>query len=387
MSLPRFLCLWLAAAALAAAADWRLPLAAGTVTGELSPFGAEGPRLRWRIDVRAPSEAVRALAFAIEGEGLALRGRAEVDAATRDGTWALDESTAEASPWFALLAPRLGPAAAGLEAAGRLTLAGGGTLAAGVPAGRVQARLSGGGLRSAADDWELRDIAAEGNFDLEGRGDLAVEVAAVRYGLWTMRDGRVGLTLGAQGTASVTRVRIEGLGGSIELDPFTFAWARPEAALTLRLGGLALQELVALLPAALAEARGRVDGQVALHWDAAGGFTIGAGWIGLAGDEGASVRLAAMPGLITAQIPESNPAYAPLQRVELGRTPLNVQVLRAEFFPQGDGRGRTASVRLQAEPADPGLKAPVVIDINVAGPLDQLIRLGMDERVRFGGGR
>lgn len=90
MSLPRFLCLWFAAAALAGAADWRLPLAAGTVTGELSPFGADGPRLRWRIDARAPSEAVRALVFTIEGEGLTLRGRAEIDAATRDGIWTLD---------------------------------------------------------------------------------------------------------------------------------------------------------------------------------------------------------------------------------------------------------------------------------------------------------
>lgn len=138
-----------------------------------------------------------------------------------------------------------------------------------------------------------------------------------------------------------------------------------------------------LLPETLSEARGRLDGELAATWSAADGLQLGAGWLGLSEGQGASVRLASAPGLITGQLGASNPAFGPLQRVELGRTVLDVSLLRASFTPKGDVNGRTASLRLHAEPIDPQLKAPLVIDVNVAGPLDQLIKLGMDGRVRF----
>jgi hypothetical protein len=62
-----------------------------------------------------------------------------------------------------------------------------------------------------------------------------------------------------------------------------------------------------------------------------------------------------------------------------------VRLLSAEFSPAGDALGRTGSVRLEAEPVDPQLIAPLVLEVNVAGPLDQLIKLGLNDRVKMGG--
>ena len=82
---------------------------------------------------------------------------------------------------------------------------------------------------------------------------------------------------------------------------------------------------------------------------------------------------------------EDNPAYAPLSRVELGQTPLALRLLRLELHPQGDADGRTATLVLNAEPKDSQLIAPLEIKVNVSGPLDQLVKLGMNDRVNLGG--
>ena len=122
-----------------------------------------------------------------------------------------------------------------------------------------------------------------------------------------------------------------------------------------------------------------------MKWSKLAGLSFGDGWMRLTDGAPATVRLAPTPGLITAQLGVGNPAFPALQRVELGQTPLSVRLMSAEFDPAGDARGRSAVVHLQAEPTDPQLVAPLVLEINVAGPLDQLIKLGLDERVRMGG--
>ncbi len=375
------LCACLAGSAWAAELRW--PLFAGKLAGELSPFGESGPRLGWQIEALPPEGGTRIFTWRITGNAVQASGILEATVESGAIAWRIDEAVVPVSAWISVAAERFGGALPGTEAAGLIRVTGEGALVDGRPGGTVHFRLEEGKVLHPVADWQLDGIVAEGTFDLAGVGDLTVSVRSLRYGALRMQEGQLGVELGSGMVAGITRLQMRGLGGEITLAPFTVRLAEPEAAVSIRLTGIALDQLVALLPPTLSEARGRLDGELSASWSAADGLRLGAGWFGLAQGGTASVRLSPLPGLITRQLGDNNPAYAPLQRVELGNTALNVSVLRAVFSPGGDADGRSATVRLQAEPDDPQLKAPLIIDINVAGPLDQLLKLGMDGRIGF----
>lgn len=377
------LALALAVLVAASAAELEWPLFAGKVSGELSPLGESGPRLRWQLEAERPGESSRRFFWRIEGEAGLAHGELVANLTTGEYAWRIEEGVIPVSAWITAVADRFGGLPAGMEAAGILRVAGEGILVDGTPKGTVRLQWSEGVLRHGPDNWELSGIAAGGTFDLAGVGDLTVTIDALRYGAVTLQSGQLGVRVGEGLVAEISGLQVRGLGGDISVAPFSVPLAKPAAAVSVRLTDLALTELVNLLPSSLSEARGRVNGEFEAQWTAADGLQLGAGWVGLSEGANATLRLVPLPGLITGQLPNNNPAYAPLQRVELGETALNVSLLRAVFTPQGDADGRTATVRLQAEPVDPQLKAPLIIDINVAGPLDQLIKMGMDGRISF----
>jgi hypothetical protein len=258
-----------------------------------------------------------------------------------------------------------------------------------VPAGAAVLALVDGRMTLDKPKLELTGLTAR--IELPALPSLAaqgvMQLAEVRVAGLTLRDGKVAFAFEEPGTLRVGEVGLRGLGGSLALSPFAVELAKPVAAVTLKLDGVLLEELAALLPQVLSEARGRAEGQMAFGWSAAGGVSFGEGRLGLVAGAPASIRLAPTPGLITGQLPANNPARASLSRVELGETPLNVHLLNAEFHPAGDTSGRTATLRLEAEPVDRQLIAPMIIDVNVAGPLDQLVKLGLNDRVKIGGAR
>jgi hypothetical protein len=65
--------------------------------------------------------------------------------------------------------------------------------------------------------------------------------------------------------------------------------------------------------------------------------------------------------------------------------PLRAESLEVTFTPTGDDAGRTAWVHVTGGPADPALRAPIDLTMNVRGPLQQLIQFGTNSRLRFGG--
>ncbi len=370
-------------AASAAAAEGRWPLFAGSLSGELTPFGEEGPRFRWQLVAAPPEEGQRRFTWRIEGDVASAHGSVVAVPSTGVFTWRIDEAVVPLAAWLPSVSTRFALPLDGVEAEGRVHGEGEGTWDGTALAGTVRVRWEDGLLRHREDDWELGGIQANATYALDGSGEAEISVGSVRYGPLLLKAGELAVRLGADMQASISRLEIQGLGGRIAFNPFVVPISEPAATVTIRMSQIAMQDLVALLPDALAEARGRLDGEVGASWSAADGLRLGAGWLALSEGSEASVRLTPTPGLITRQLDESNPAFAPLQRVELGRTTLDVSLLRARFTPQGDVDGRTATLRLQAEPVDPQLKAPLVIDVNIAGPLDQLIKLGMDGRIRF----
>ena len=104
--------------------------------------------------------------------------------------------------------------------------------------------------------------------------------------------------------------------------------------------------------------------------------------------ETAELKFMPTPGVISGQLPEAVRRHYPgLVQLEAGGVPLVAEHLEIVMNAAPDEEGRTAVVSLSGGPADPLLRAPVVLELNIRGPLDEVVAFGTNSRVRFGGGR
>jgi len=206
---------------------------------------------------------------------------------------------------------------------------------------------------------------------------------------------------------NIVRVRVaefSAFGGRVALRPFEIDLGNAEAApvgAIAELGGLALDQLAVFVPEAVREASGRVRGEVHLSWSAADGLQIGSGALRIEPTEQAQLRLAAMPGFLTQHttprftwMPASfgrlarwlaldNPAYDTLAEIEEGTQPLHVESLHVALYPDGPEGPRSAAVSLVARPISGAVVKQLRFDINVSGPLDQVLRLGTSDSVKL----
>jgi hypothetical protein len=122
-------------------------------------------------------------------------------------------------------------------------------------------------------------------------------------------------------------------------------------------------------------------------------------------DTPASIQLASTPGFLTQHLPERikllpdwlrlppnwfapvNPAYGTLEKIERGEQDLTVEQLRVELYPDGPEGARSATVAVTARPLAGSAVELVSFTINIAGPLQQVLEIGLDDRARlnFGG--
>jgi hypothetical protein len=364
----------------------------GELAGNLTlPWLADAPPLAWRVQARPEASAGIAVELTATAPGLALKLEAIPPAGDAVGSWRVVSGTVDVASWWRVAASQVKASAVppDLELGGNLEVTGAGTWRGTEFTGTISATLTAGTARSVAQKWEASGVTLASIVEL-GHGRVALCSAQLRAetaqaaGL-TAQKLIIEAVAVDGGRLAVRRAQLETLGGRITLTPFALDPAAPAMQTTAEVSGVALDQLAALLPQSLSEAHGRAEGQIALGWSAAGGLSVGDGWLKLAEGTPASVRLAPLPGLITGQLPPNNPARAALSRVELGRTAINLRLLHAEFHPAGDGAGRTATLKLEGEPADPELIAPLQIDVNVAGPIDQLVRLGLDDRMKVRG--
>jgi hypothetical protein len=190
-------------------------------------------------------------------------------------------------------------------------------------------------------------------------------------------------------------------GGRITLSPFTVDPENPEVTTTAELAGLAMAELARLIPAALASAAGRIEGRIAVQWSEAAGFQPKSGKLSIEPDAPATLRLAATPGFLTQHLPERiqllpawlrlpanwlapvNPAYGTLESIEMGRQDLQVEQLRVALYPDGPEGARSAVVEVTARPAAGSAVELVSFTVNVAGSLQQVLQLGLDDRANL----
>jgi hypothetical protein len=73
--------------------------------------------------------------------------------------------------------------------------------------------------------------------------------------------------------------------------------------------------------------------------------------------------------------------------VEMGQASLLAERFEVRIDPDGDAEGRTATVNIVGGPVDKTLKAPLVLTINVRGPLAPLIKFGSTPGLQIGGGK
>lgn len=246
-------------------------------------------------------------------------------------------------------------------------------------------------LREGRFVYPARNVTADGveadfeftDFDRLVSAPGSVRVATLQAGEIRATALDLGLAFAGPEQIAVSRASLQALGGRFSAEPFNFFPTQDELEAVLLVDGIDMAQVLALVKDAPAKAQGRVDGRLPIRIDAAG-LRLGSGWLELKRGVPAEVQFNAS-GLLTRGVRPSDPRYATLQRVESGLLRLKLTELRLELRPPNAPPGRTATVRLVGEPVDPGVKAPINLDLNINGPLEQLLNLGLDSRVRFDG--
>jgi hypothetical protein len=359
----------------------------GEVSGELSFSFMPEPGLPWRVEVVAEGLVLHAARPGLK-VAVALHPRPE-------GEWGWEVLAGEvdlAELWPALRG-RLGAAAAGWSASGRLVLSGAGTWSpGGMPTGEVRVRLQEGWARSDKLDLELSGIEVELRAsDLAG-GTLApgqkLRVGKIVSGgtELTGLSAEFGLREGAR--VEVARLQVGAFGGQVAVQPFAVNLRRLEVEAVADAEGIALGELAKLSPEAVAGGRGRLGGRVKVGWSPVRGLSVDEGRLTIVKRDEATLRLAPQPGFLTARLPRwlawASPRLAKdLRAIELGSATLAVDSLEIDFSPESAGESRTARISVRGRPEGKSSVRSVQLEVNVAGDLARVLQMGLRDGVSF----
>jgi hypothetical protein len=391
-------------------AGLNLPPLTGELSGNLNLLEWPGvPPLAWRVTAVMQDGGTKLL-LSTTAPGLRMQVEATVPVGEAPGTWRVIEGTADAAAWLPVAQARVGPGAlpADLTMSGDIRITGEGTWRGGEPSGTMTSTLANGSARSAAQGWVAEEIAVTSELSVNA-GVATLRSAEVRVGSvqaagLVMRNLRIGLAGQERGRLQVQRAELDLLGGHVAFLPFAFDPAMPAVETVAEFSRIELGDLAPLVPQALAEAHGQVNGRIGLRWSPARGFEPGTGSLTVAPDTPATVRLAATPGFLTQRMPRTiallpawlgplarwfspeNPAYGTLQDIELGRQFLTVESLSLQLYPDGPDAPHSARVELVASPAAGGVVKRVTFTVNVAGPLNQVLRLGFTDGVKVKAG-
>lgn len=212
-----------------------------------------------------------------------------------------------------------------------------------------------------------------------------LRVRELRTGQLAMTDLEAEVAFESLDKMTITRASLKALGGSVSAEPFNYSLNLHELEAVLLVDGISVEDVMALTKDLPARATGRVNGRMPVRIDASG-LRLGTGWLALKPGVYAEIQFNAT-GLLTGGVAPNNPSYAVLKKVESGLLKLKISELRLDIRPLDAPAGRSAQLHLQGEPVDPDVKAPVILDLNVNGPLEKLLNMGMDSRVSFGSGK
>jgi hypothetical protein len=390
-------------AALSTALATALPPLTGDLAGKLRWAALpELEAVEWNVHLQQSDAHHRRGEITLTAAQAAIRVEVIIDDATENGEWRILEAELDAAHWFAVLAPKFSIRDTSLAAEGRIRLEGSGVLRGGVPSGVLRLTWTNGVLKSPVKGWSLEGISFKGEFAMDAAQAIGKSTSPAELRIQTITTPRFGArafhaeaVLNENGTASLNGASVEIAGGSMQIEPCTATLSPFSITGNVRITHIGLQDVVGLIQAGLADARGRVSGVAQLSWTKENGWDIGAGHLAIDPDEATIVRLAPTHGLLTNHMPERikwlpdwlgpvsnwlalrHSAYGDMQSIELGKTNLRVRSLAVQLTPEGDGQNRTASVEIVASPETTGMSVDEVsFEINVFGPLAAIFKSG-----------
>jgi hypothetical protein len=360
--------------------SWLGRLQAG-VKGTCTP--AEGKVVDWRLAWAEGGAGARRGEIAVTGPGVTLRVELEFFGQEQRLRWRVTEGRADLGGWLPVLAkrPELADALEGITATGELVIAGAGEWTGNGPDGEWKVAWSDGVLRNRKQDWALEGVSASAGGDMAdlvaGRVQLALEVRTITTGRFGARSLAVRAALADGARIDVSSAAVEIAGGRVTAKPFAVMLAGPKLGVDIAMQRVGLQDMAALVPDFLADGRGRVNGTVRINWSQETGIEVGKGYLEIDPSERAEVRFRPNPGLLTSTLPpQVLELYPGLTNVEMGKATLLAEQLEVRLSPEGDAEGRSASVVIAGGPVDKTLVAPLVLKINVRGPLAPLVTFG-----------
>lgn len=412
-SLRPFIAIALLAGGSTVAADveFALPVASTSGTIELKT----APPLHWQTQVDSaggslPRHRIKA---SLQGSGFAVEAHVETDPSRQSGNWTLDPSVIALQSWLAPLAHTFGflDSLGDLTASGTLLVEGSGRIVGGKVTGSLRCRLEDGGLVSESHSVRLAGLNLSVDLDqFSPPASSRLQTLSFKEASFNnviARNGEVTFSFTNNQEVRIERARLDVFGGAVELAGDTFplkTLLAGEVTTSVRILHVSLAEIAALLPDVIAEARGRLSGEIGVGWTKTG-FKLGNGSLQIERLESVEVRLSPQPGFLTDHTPErlslpawtgalgrwlspKNPAYETIRQIEMGLMTLQVETLTAQVQPAGDEAGRSATVRLSARPAVASAVDKVDFEVNVSGPLDEVLKLGLGNSfsVKMGSG-
>lgn len=241
-------------------------------------------------------------------------------------------------------------------------------------------------LRDGALEHEGRGVRFDGvwadlfftDFDHFRSRPGQVRVRELRSGDLVVNDLALELAFAGFDRVVVSRATLSVFGGRVAAEPFKVFLNQQELEATVTADGLEMEQILAAVHDVPAQARGRIDGCLPIRIDSAG-LRFGTGWLELKKGTQAEIQFDAA-GLLTGGLATTGPTYALMQRIENGLMRLRLSELRLDLRPPDGPPGRSAVLHMRGDPVDPAIKAPVLLDLNVNGPIEQLLNLGLSQR-------
>jgi hypothetical protein len=324
----------------------------------------------------------------VAGQGLAVKADGDFDLPRQALKFRLTEARVDLAVWQGFVQSVVVLPGGRWDLAGELS----GT-AAGTYADRRLAASGDVRLRDGRFGYPERNVTADGveadfhftDFDQLVSDTGTVRMRELRAGEIVARNLDFALAFAGPEKLAVSRATLEAFGGRLSAEPFRFFPRANEIEATLLAEGIVVEQVMALARDVPARASGVVDGRLPVRIDGAG-LRLGTGWLELKKGVYAEVQFNAS-GLLTRGVSPANPSFATLKKVESGLLRLQLSELRLDIRPPNAPPGRSATIKLAGEPVDKEVKAPVSLNLNVNGPIEQLLNLGLDSRIRFGSGK
>jgi hypothetical protein len=332
------------------------------------------PELSWSFSLEGTPPVV---VLKAQGQGISFEVELHPNDDFSSARWRLRKAHASLAALQPLIAAQV-PELRGFVFSGQAVVNGEGTCTTAGLTGWAQIKISGGTVDYAAKKLHLEGVELDLRLvDLAARRSAKSQLLHLRSGKYNLVDlGPADIVFSFSGsTLSVEQAKLSVLGGGLTASPFAFDIERPVFSVQAHAEGIQLHLILPLLPPLFTEARGQLGGTVSIHYDSRG-FAVERGLLGLSKTAHAEVRLKSSPGLISTHLPKSVVTHYPgFKRLETGESLLKAERFEVTLTPAGDEKGRGGSVHIEGGPLDPALRAPVVLDINLFGPLDALINI------------